>query len=70
MWRYRRRKAPPHCYVMAPVLLRPRRLTITVPGSLFERLEALSTAEGRSLSNLAAFLLECALRTQLPSLRG
>lgn len=46
---------------MAPVLLRPKRLTITVSGAVFQHLEHQSTAEGRSLSNLAAFLLEWAM---------
>jgi hypothetical protein len=38
--------------------LKPKRLTITVSGSVFASLERRSTAEGRSLSNLAAFVLE------------
>lgn len=45
---------------------RTRRLTLTVSGHVFQYLETQSTAEGRSLSNLAAFLLESAIqrRTQ------
>jgi len=37
---------------------KPKRLTITVPGTVFNALEARSTQEGRSLSNLAAYVLE------------
>ena len=36
----------------------PRRITITVPYQLYQRLVEQSNREGRSLSNLAAFLLE------------
>jgi len=36
----------------------PRRITITVPYQLYQRLVEQSDREGRSLSNLAAFLLE------------
>jgi hypothetical protein len=39
-------------------LRKPKRITITIPQSVFERLEQLSYEDGRSLSNLAAFLLE------------
>ena len=38
-----------------------KRLTITVPVSIFETLSTRSGVEGRSLSNLAAYLLERAL---------
>lgn len=55
---------------MTPEFQRPRRLTITVSGAVFELLEHRSSQEGRSLSNLAAFLLECALRIHPPSLRA
>lgn len=41
----------------------PRRITITVSWSLYEALIRRSDFEGRSLSNLAAFLLESACRT-------
>lgn len=41
---------------------RPRRLTVTVPQTVYDALEARSTAEGRSLSNLAAYVLEAGLR--------
>jgi hypothetical protein len=41
-----------------PAIHSPRRITITVPYQLYERLVERSKREGRSLSNLAAFLLE------------
>jgi len=39
-----------------------RRITITLPLLAHQRLQARSDEEGRSLSNLVAFLLESALR--------
>ena len=39
----------------------PRRISITVPHSAFCELQNRSDMEGRSLSNLAAYLLETAL---------
>jgi predicted DNA-binding protein len=39
-------------------LRKPKRITITIPQAVYERLEQLSYEDGRSLSNLAAFLLE------------
>lgn len=45
-----------------PVLLRqPRRVTITVSDYLYQKLVQISDEQGRSLSNLAAFLLESSL---------
>ncbi len=41
--------------------LSSRRITITIPNSLLETLIERSRIEGRSLSNLAAYLLEKAL---------
>ncbi len=38
------------------------RLTIRIPFAVFACLEKRSLAEGRSLSNLAVHLIECALR--------
>jgi hypothetical protein len=46
----------------AQVSRAPKRLTITLPYSAFRRLEERSTAEGRSLSNLAAYLIERGLQ--------
>jgi hypothetical protein len=40
------------------VLKAPRRITITIPHSTFEHLVQRSDLQGRSLSNLAAYLLE------------
>lgn len=40
----------------------PKRITITIPFSAFRLLEERSNAEGRSLSNLAAYLIERGLR--------
>jgi metal-responsive CopG/Arc/MetJ family transcriptional regulator len=38
-----------------------KRITITIPASLFQTLEEASTRQGRSISNLSAFLLEDAV---------
>lgn len=45
-------------------MTRPKsqRLTIVLPFSVLERLRVVSDVEGRSLSNLCAYLLESALR--------
>ena len=40
------------------VLKAPRRITITIPHSTFEHLIQRSDEQGRSLSNLAAYMLE------------
>ena len=45
----------------------PRRITITIPYSLLEALIERSRVEGRSLSNLAAYLLEQALDERTPA---
>ena len=42
-----------------------KRLTITVPQSILEALNEISSREGRSLSNLAAYLLESALQQRI-----
>jgi uncharacterized protein (DUF1778 family) len=39
---------------------RPLRISATISGALYELLQERATAEGRSISNLASFLLECA----------
>ena len=46
---------------LAPVFRSPKRITITLPHGAYQRLVERSDHEGRSLSNLAAFLLESAL---------
>ena len=43
----------------------PKRLTITIPFTVFSALEHRSVEEGRSLSNLAAFLLEHSLHPEV-----
>jgi len=43
----------------------PKRITITVPYQIYQNLTERSDREGRSLSNLAAFLLEQSCRNQL-----
>lgn len=40
---------------------KPQRLTITIPQATLERIEATAEKQGRSLSNLSAYLLERAL---------
>lgn len=46
---------------LARLQRKPQRLTITIAAVTAERLASRATLEGRSLSNLAAFLLEIAL---------
>lgn len=41
----------------------PRRVTVTLPLQTYEQLQLRCDSEGRSLSNLAAFLLEMALQS-------
>ncbi len=50
----------------SPAANRPRRLSITMPANVFEALERRSTLEGRSLSNLAAYLLEAGMAAGAP----
>lgn len=40
----------------------PKRISITLPYLIYQELERVSSREGRSMSNLAAFLLESALK--------
>ena len=42
-----------------------KRLTITIPQTVLEALNEISSREGRSLSNLAAYLLESSLQQQI-----
>lgn len=44
-----------------PAFRSPRRVTITLPFATYQDLQERADDEGRSLSNLAAFLLELAL---------
>jgi hypothetical protein len=43
---------------------KPRRVTITIPDATYHALERRSYEQGRSLSNLSAYLLECAINQQ------
>jgi len=43
------------------MLRSPRRITITIPYQTYQQLLLRSNQEGRSLSNLSAFLLECSV---------
>lgn len=52
------------CTKIAPMPRSPRRVTITVPYALYSELLARSDQQGRSLSNLAAFLIEAAISSQ------
>jgi len=54
--------AVPHGSVVQPAFRSPRRVTITLAWSTYEALQVRADAEGRSLSNLAAFLLESAIK--------
>mgnify|MGYP002654690902 CR=1 FL=1 len=49
---------------ISPLHLSPRRITITVPYALYAELLVPSDQQGRSLSNLVAFLLETALSSR------
>ena len=58
-----------NCHAIAKLLptvalRKPKRITITIPQAVYERLEELSSKDGRSMSNLAAFLLERAIQKQ------
>jgi hypothetical protein len=41
-----------------PASRSPKRISITIPYAMFEKIVERSNKEGRSLSNLAAFILE------------
>lgn len=49
---------------MRPLFRKPRRITITVPDLTYRLLLEQSNRQGRSISNLAAFLLEGAVAQQ------
>ena len=51
---------------LKPVFRSPKRVTITLPNATFEALQSRADGEGRSLSNLAAFLLESSLQPPVP----
>jgi len=48
--------------VIRPAFRSPRRVTITLPFMTYQDLQERADGEGRSLSNLAAFLLESSLQ--------
>jgi hypothetical protein len=47
-----------------PLFRKPRRITITVPDQIYRSLLERSSREGRSISNLAAYLLERAVASE------
>jgi hypothetical protein len=51
-----------HGSAVQPAFRSPRRVTITLPWATFVELQVRADGEGRSLSNLAAFLLESGLK--------
>lgn len=56
--------------ILAAALRSPKRVTITLPYSTYEQLLNRSDMEGRSLSNLASYLLETALNGNGHQRRG
>jgi hypothetical protein len=52
---------PAHSASLPPAFRSPRRISITLPFQAFCALQERSDDEGRSLSNLASYLLESAL---------
>jgi metal-responsive CopG/Arc/MetJ family transcriptional regulator len=46
-------------------LRKPKRITITIPQAVYEKLEQLSHDDGRSMSNLAAYLLERGIQKEI-----
>lgn len=53
-----------------PIFRKPRRITITVPDQIYRNLLERSSREGRSISNLAAYLLERAVAYDQPAETG
>jgi hypothetical protein len=51
---------------LAEAFRKPRRVTVTIPYATYLALESLSREQGRSLSNLSAHLLECAVSEPRP----
>jgi len=45
---------------------KPRRVSITIPHATYSALVRRSYEQGRSISNLSAYLLECAVNDALP----
>ncbi|MEN9767283.1 MAG: CopG-like 1 or ribbon-helix-helix domain, 5 [Cyanobacteriota bacterium] len=66
---------PAHSSPQSPLIRSSRRISITVPHHAFSLLQERSDQEGRSLSNLAAYLLESSMEratavSVLPSSRA
>lgn len=53
---------PPLAQGLSTLQRRPRRISVTLNQATFERLQVMSDEQGRSLSNLSAYLLEAATR--------
>ena len=53
-----------------PNFRKPRRLSITIPNHTYRLIVECSREQGRSISNLAAFLLEKAITTEQTPARG
>jgi hypothetical protein len=53
-----KRSTPPQG--LSALQRRPRRITLTINQATFERLQVLCDEQGRSLSNLCAYVLETA----------
>lgn len=54
-----------HANTRSNAFRKPRRVTITIPHATYLELERRSDEQGRSLSNLSAYLLECAISEPL-----
>ena len=50
--------------VTRPAFRKPRRISVTVPDQTYRQILECSNRQGRSVSNLAAFLLEMAIATE------
>ena len=61
---YEPTKHPTHYSIPIGAFRSPKRISITLPYGVYQRLLDRSDQEGRSLSNLAAFLLESAIGGQ------
>ena len=58
-------QVPPTNERLGVATRKPQRLSITMPAEVYEVIEKLSFQEGRSMSNLASFLLENAVKTRI-----
>jgi hypothetical protein len=54
-----------HANTRSNTFRKPRRVTITIPHATYLELQRRSDEQGRSLSNLSAYLLECAVSSPL-----